>query len=144
MSVETVALATTVITSFLLPYLQKGSEEFLNEIASKSGKNIAQHTSEITEKIWERVKSVFNSEGDKVTLQYFEKNPEKFREEMQESLLAKMKSDQALVVYLNEVTQSKFQNDGRTAAQIVTRINVAVTGNSFKNIDTVNIIGKQN
>ena len=144
MSSEIITLAATVVSSFLLPYLQKGAGEFLTEIASKSGKNIAQHTLEVTEKIWERVKSVFSSEGDKVTLKYFEKNPEKFKEEMQESLSTKLASDQELVLYLNDLAHSKLQGGDQTATQIVTTtISVTVTGNSFKNIDRVNIVGKQ-
>lgn len=144
MPVEIITLATTVVTSFLLPYLKKGADEFLNEIATKSGKSIAQHTLNVTEKIWERVKSVFSSEGDKVTLEYFEKNPEKFKEEMQECLSTKLKSDHELVHYLNDLAYSKLQGSDQTATQIVTTtINITVTGNSFRNIDNVNIIGKQ-
>lgn len=143
-SSEIITLAATVVSSFLLPYLQKGADEFLTEIASKSGKNIAQHTLEVTEKIWEQVKSVFSSEGDKVTLNYFEKNPEKFKEEMQESLSTKLASDQELFLHLNNLANSKLQGGDQTTAQIVTTtINVTVTESSFKNIDRVNIVGKQ-
>lgn len=144
MPIEIVTLATTLVTSFLLPYLQKGADDFLSEIASKSGKGIAKHTLEVTEKIWKRVKSVFSSEADKVTLGYFEKNPEKFKDEMQESLSTKLKSNQELALYLSDLAYSKPQGSGQTAAQIVTTtINVTVEGNSFRNIDNVNIIGKQ-
>ena len=144
MPVEIIALATTVVTSFLLPYLQKGADEFLNEIASKSGINVAQHTLNVTKKIWERVKSVFSSEGEKITLGYFEKNPEKFKEEMQESLSTKLKNDQELVHYISDLADSKLQGSEQTAAQIVTTtISVNVSRNIFKNKGDVNITGKQ-
>ena len=138
MSTEIVTLASTLVTSFLLPYLQKGADDFLSELASKSGKGIAKHTLVVTEKIWERIKSVFNSESDKVILNYFEKKPDKFKEEMQESLITKMKNDQELVLYLDELANSRFENHEQTVSQIVTTINV--TGNSFKEIGKL-IIG---
>lgn len=145
MSAEYITLAATVVTSFLLPYIKMGAEEFLAEIASKSGKNIAQHTLEITEKVWDRVKSVFNSEGDQVTLEYFQKNPEKFQEEMQESLTLKLKADGKLMASLTELIHSKLSNDGQTASDVITTtINVRVRGNVFKNVGEVNISGQQN
>lgn len=145
MPIDIVSLATTVVSSFLLPYLQKGADEFLNEVTSKSSKSIAQYTLNVTEKIWERVKSAFSSEGDKVTLGYFEKNPAKFQEEMQENLSSKLMSDQELVVYIYELAHSKPQGSEQTAAQIVTTtINLTISRNVFKNKGDVNISGTRN
>ncbi len=143
MSVEIITLATTVVTSFLVPYLQEGADKFLSKIASIKGKGIAQYTLDVTEKIWERVKFAFSSEGDKVTLKYFEKSPEKFSGEMLETLSVKLENDQELVLYLSDLIYSTLHVSEQTPEQILTStINVTVAGNSFKNIDRINIVGK--
>ena len=144
MPIENTILATTIVTSFLIPYLHKGTDEFLHEIASKSGKSIAEHTLDVTEKIWERVKLVFNSDGDKVTLGYFMKNPAKFKEEMQETLSHKLRVDQDLARYLSDLASSKLHGSDQTAAQIIAQtITITVSGNSFRNVGNVNIVGRQ-
>lgn len=144
MPIEIITLASIIVKSFLLPYLQKGTDEFLHEIASKSGNSMAQRTVEVTEKIWKQVKLVYNSEGDKVTLQYFEKNPEKFEQEMQETLSHKLRVDQDLARYLSDLASSKLHGSDQTAAEIIAQtITITMSGNSFGNGDNVNIAGRQ-
>jgi hypothetical protein len=125
MPIELAALASTVVGSFLLPYAKAGIEKIAEGVTGAAGKAAAQHVTEAANKIWNRVKSVFSSEGEKFTLSEFEKDPETAKGMVESILKRKFEADSSLVKEFSDLV-NKVGPDGKsTTAQIM---NAGVAG----------------
>jgi len=120
MPIDVALLATTLVSSFLLPYVKMGAEKIAEEVTGKLGKGAAEHVTGVASKVWDRVKSVFSSDTDKATLTQFEKYPEQARDLIIAVLQEKLEQDRHLAQELAELVDSPGP-DGRstTGAQIM-------------------------
>ncbi len=119
MSIEVAALATTVVTSFLLPYVKLGVEKISEGVAGKLGDAAAQHAAGLAQKIWDRVTGVFGSEKDKMALELFRDDPEDLQARMVKVLRQKLEEDPALARELAEWINSPGPDGKSTGAQIM-------------------------
>ena len=73
MPIEIAALAATVVSSVLLPYIKKGAEKLAEEVGKSLGDGAAAHFKDVAGNVWEKVRSVFVADDDARVVEDFEK-----------------------------------------------------------------------
>ena len=111
-------LATTVVSSILFPYIKEGAAKMAERITNSAGNAASEYTVHFAEQIWNKVKSVFTSDEDKVTITQFEKRPEAAKSLVEEMLKEKLQQDNDLAKELEALVASKSPS-GQTGAQII-------------------------
>lgn len=119
MPLDIAVLATTVVGSFLLPYLKQGAEEIAKSVTEKVSKEAAGHVTGVTQKLWEKVKSIFSSNEDKVTLSNFEKYPDETKALFELMLKKKLEANPSLATELDKLVNDKVPGGTSTGAQIM-------------------------
>jgi predicted ATP-grasp superfamily ATP-dependent carboligase len=144
MAVELAAtIATTVVSQFLVPLLKKGVEKFKEDVAANFSEAAGKETSEVAQKVWERVRSAFSSDRDKATLADFEEDPEAASALVEKKLTAKLQEDNTLTKELQELVQQPVPGAQGNATQVVTATNSVIQnlqGSTFSG-GTTNITG---
>jgi hypothetical protein len=125
MPIDLAILATTVVTSFLVPWVKMASEEFSKKFAEKTGEAAADKAKGLAGKAWERVKGVFSQPAEQATLKSFEATPDAVKAIVETMLQEKLKADASLVKDLNEIVETKAPDGQNSMAQIM---NAAVAG----------------
>src|SRR5215471_16387413 len=74
-------LATSVVTDFLVPFLQDGARKLGGEAAGR---------------LWERVRSLFAEPDDRQVVELFEKRPERFQAVVTDMLRERLAADAGL------------------------------------------------
>jgi hypothetical protein len=69
MPIEFAALAASVVSSFLLPYVKEGAQNLARVVAKKASETAATHVVGTAEKLWVRVSSLFSTEAEKATVE---------------------------------------------------------------------------
>lgn len=119
MPLEIIAgLATTVVSSILLPYIKDGAVKMAERITNSAGSAASEYTVQFAEKIWNKVKSAFTSDAEKVTLTQFEERPEAAKPLVEDMLKEKLQQDDQLAKELEALVASKSPT-GQTGAQII-------------------------
>ena len=96
-------LATTAVTSFLVPYFQKGMEQVAAEVTQNVSETAAEHATDVTAKIWSWVKSAFSSDQDEAILAEFKEDPEAAAPLVQSKLKKKLEQDPQLAQELQKL-----------------------------------------
>jgi hypothetical protein len=117
MPLEIAVLATSIVTSFLMPLLKQGADKISEAVSAKFSAAAGEHVSQVAKNIWEKVKDAFSSDTEKATLTQFEKYPEESKPLVEKMLEEKMKADPKLATDLDKLAQSPSP-DGRTAVSI--------------------------
>lgn len=115
---DVAVLAGTIVSSFMLPYAKKGIEELGNELSKKFGNSAASQVSGLTQKLWNKVKSVFSADDDKAALSQFEKRPDASKVLIQAILEEKLQQNSSLAEELNELIKTPT-TDGRSVTEIM-------------------------
>lgn len=118
MPIDLAALATTVVTSFLLPYAKKQLELIGKKTTEKLGEEVGKGVSKTVASVWEKVKDLFSG-SDQNILERFEKSPETSSPMIIEMLKEKLTDNQSLAEYLNELVNQPVSSSGQSAAQIM-------------------------
>lgn len=103
MPIDVAALATTIVSTILLPYVKKGADKLAEGLGEKLGEASAQHVTGTMGKIWERIKAIFSSDDDKQALAQFEKRPDAAKGLVEEILKEKLAQDGKLAQELTEI-----------------------------------------
>lgn len=119
MPIDIAILASTLVSSFLLPYVKMGAEEIFKSASQKLGEGAAARAKEITENVWQRVKSVFSSEEDETILSQFKKRPDAAQSLMQDVLKEKLAQNSALAEELDKLINTPGPEGASTGAQIM-------------------------
>ena len=114
-----VALAGTAVTTILLPYLKDGATKFAATIAEKEGQGMGEYAAQLAGKVWDKVKSTFNSDSEQVVLQQFEKKPEAAAPLVEATLAEKLEQDPQLAQEMDELVNSDTPDGKSTGAQII-------------------------
>lgn len=99
------ALAATIVSSFLLPYVKRGATAFAEALADKTAGAAAEHASGVAGRIWARVRQAFSG-GEAQTLTLFEQHPDQMREVLVAELERKLAEDQELRGELSKLVQT--------------------------------------
>lgn len=119
MPIDIAVLAATVVSSFLFPYVKMGAEEIFKGASQKVGEGAALRAKEITEKVWQRVKSIFSSEEDRTVLSQFERRPDAARSLIQDVLREKLEQNSSLADELHKLINTPGPEGSSTGAQIM-------------------------
>src|SRR5690242_7320691 len=103
MPIDVAALAATIVSSFMLPYVKNGVAEIGKELSKKLGDSAAGQVTDVTQKLWNRIKSGFADEEDRAVLSQFEKRPEPSKPLIQSMLQEKLEKDSTLARDLDEL-----------------------------------------
>jgi hypothetical protein len=77
MAIEIAAtLAADLVAKILLPYAKLGLKKVGEELKERAGPAIEAQATSLTGKVWDKVKSLFQSERDRYALEQFEESPE--------------------------------------------------------------------
>jgi wyosine [tRNA(Phe)-imidazoG37] synthetase (radical SAM superfamily) len=121
MPIDLVALAATVVGSYLVPYVTMGAQKMGEELAGTVGASVASHLTEASKKIWERVKAAFSSDREAQALTQLREFPEEGGPEfVQTILLRKLEKDPQLARDLHELVEAASPDGGATSgAQVM-------------------------
>jgi len=119
MIIDSAALATSVVSSFLLPYVKLGAEKLSEEMGKTLGNVSAEYASGVVKRLWERVKAVFSSDDEKTVLAQFEKRPDAAKTLVESILQEKLGQDSRLAQELMELINTPGPDGKSTGAQIM-------------------------
>src|SRR5215213_7300903 len=117
MVIET--LAATVVAQVLLPYVKEGAAKIGEAAALKFGEAAGQHAVEVAQKTWARVKFVFSSGKDRITLEQFQELPEEAAPLVEGILKRKLQEDNQLAEELDKLVNSPDPDGKGSGAQII-------------------------
>src|ERR1044072_8099393 len=117
--IDLAVLATTVVGSFLIPYVKLGAEKIAEGLVGKVSEAATEEVTGITTKIWNRVKSAFSSEGEQFTLLQLNEAPDAAKPLVESILKKKLEQDPKLAEELNELIQKPIEGGSSTGAQIM-------------------------
>lgn len=116
---EIAALATTAVSQILLPYIKDGAAKFAKTITEKTGQGMGEYAAELAGKVWNKVKSVFGSDDEKVLLKQFEEEPEAAAPLIESKLKKKLEQNVDLAQEINQLVNSMAPDGQSTGAQII-------------------------
>ena len=119
MIIDSTALAASVVSSFLLPYVKLGAEKLSEEMGKTLGNVSAEYASGVVKRLWERVKAVFSSDDEKTVLAQFEKRPDAAKALVESILQEKLGQDSRLAQELMELINTPGPDGKSTGAQIM-------------------------
>jgi len=145
-TVDTAALAATVISSFLVPYVKIGAEKLAETLGQAIGEQVGTQISSTSQKLWELVKSVFSSDEDSAILTQFTKRPDAAKKLIEDVLKEKLDQNTALAREMAELTASDTQ-DGKSIGAYISQAEIAgildARGANFSGANNISLAGVQ-
>jgi hypothetical protein len=120
-------LATTLVVTFLRPYIEQGAKKVGEAVSEKVGKAAADFAVETASKVWNYIKTAFQSEDEKSVLTQFEKRPKASEELLKEVLTEKLQQDKQLAQELENLVSTHGPDGTSTSAEIMN--NAGIAGN---------------
>ena len=119
MDVNATALATTIVASFLLPYVKIGLSSIRETLNDKVGELVAKKSSELTESVWAKISELFTNERDQATLKDFQESPDETKSLLEKKLAAKLSENTKIAQELELLINQQFEDSNLTGAQIM-------------------------
>lgn len=126
MDISIATLAATVVSSFLIPLIKKGSEKLAEKTGAGIGESITSATSDVATTLWVKVKSMFVSDEDKVVLRQFEQRPEAAKGLVEAMLKEKLESNSSLAQEFHELIMKAKAGGVSTGASVENAENVGI------------------
>lgn len=143
MTLDIAALATTIVTSFLLPYVKLGVEKIAEKVTEQTSSAIAEEATTLTKKVWDRIKGVFSGDDAK-RLEYFESTQGENKDLVVAILKEKLQSDTQLADELDKLINPPTSAPTSGGAQIM-KAHIAgivdARGANFSNSSNVTMTG---
>lgn len=117
--IDLAVLAGTVVARYLVPYVEKGAQQLFDTAADKVSQVAAEHAKGVTERLWQKVRSVFDSDEDKGALANFEKRPKASEKLVEDILREKLEKDEGLAKELEQLVSSQSPDGAGTGAQVI-------------------------
>ena len=112
-------LASSVVTSFLIPYIKQGVQNIAENVSQGAGDAVAKHVADVAKKVWDRVRAAFTEPEEKTILDQFEKRPDKAGPLMEDVLEEKLQKDVRLAKDLEGLVMSQAGAEGSTSLQVM-------------------------
>ena len=119
MPIDLAVVATTAVTTFLVPYAKAGIEKITTAVTEKVGEKAAEYAGELIGKVWDLVKSAFSSPKEQATIELFEENPDEMQAMMIKTLHEKLAQDPTLAQQLVNLMNQPGPDGTSTGAQIM-------------------------
>jgi hypothetical protein len=142
---EPVTLATTIVVTFLRPYIEKGAAKVAEAVSDKVGKAAADFAVDTASKAWNYIKQAFQSGKEKLAVDAFENYPKESEELLKTVLTEKLAQDKELAQKLEQLVNAQGPN-GSTSLEImnnagvvgvvnITHSNISGNGTVIKGVD---------
>src|SRR6266508_856934 len=95
-------MATSLVSSFLIPLLKKGAESLGTELGERTTQSVADGLVGTAQRLWDRVKGTLQSRDDQDIVAIFERQPEVMQEALEKLVLRKLEQDEG---FRREVAQ---------------------------------------
>ncbi|MBV7326668.1 hypothetical protein KFU94_00110 [Chloroflexi bacterium TSY] len=115
MPIDIATLTTTIVTSFLVPYAKMGLEKIAESATKKASEKTGEYLSDLTDKLWNRVKSAFSAPEEQPIFTLFEKNPAEMTDMLVKALQQKLEQDPNLA----QLVDAPGPDGQSTGAQIM-------------------------
>ncbi len=119
MPIDIAMLATTVVTSFLIPRATKILGKISDEVTEKVSELAANRVTEIAETVWNKVKALFSAPKDEAVFSQLEENPDESKDLIIKMLKKKLEENPQFAQELNELINGSTSTGNQTAAQIM-------------------------
>ncbi len=119
MPLDIAMLATTVVGSFLMPYVKKGAEKIAEEVTHKFSDAAAEHVTGLAQKVWDRVTGLFTPK-EQPALEMFKENPD----EMQ--------------AMIEKIVKQKLEENLQVAQEVDAMIHAPAPGGQMDGIQIMN------
>src|SRR3954447_24351451 len=103
MPIDLLALATTVVTTFLAPYAKAGLEKITTAFTEHIGAQAADYATELTGKVWKLATDAFSSPKEQTTLELFREAPDAMQAMLIKKLHEKLTQDATLAQTLDKL-----------------------------------------
>jgi len=115
--IETAALATSVVTSFLVPLVKKGAEKLTEELSQSAGSAAADGIVGVARTLWERIRGKTQGTADEPVVELFEKQPDRLSGPLESVVTELLDTDPD---FRDEVTKLlETEEGGRTRWQLM-------------------------
>jgi hypothetical protein len=119
MALDLAVLATTAVSSFLLPYAKIGVQKLVEGMAGQVGKSTAEYGVGVAKQVWERVKAAFSSDDDQAAIEQFEKRPDAAKGLIEAVLKEKLEQDPVFAQELDKLVNGPGPDGKTSGAQIM-------------------------
>ncbi len=100
--IELATMATSLVSSFLIPLLKKGAESLGTELGERTTQSVADGLVGTAQRLWDRVKGSLQSRDDQDIAAIFERQPKVMQEALEKLVLRKLEQDEG---FRREVAQ---------------------------------------
>lgn len=118
---EIAAIAGSVVMRFLVPFLTKGAAGFSDELQKQTSKAAADKVVEASSGLWDKIRGVFTKGDDVQALDLFQKNPEQWKQGIEQMLISQMEQDEKFRADLNAMLEQPTP-DGSTVYNVTGKI----------------------
>jgi len=119
MPIDLLALATTAVTAFLVPYAKTGLEKIASAFTERIGVQAADYASELTAKVWNLATSAFSAPKEQTTLELFTEDPDEMQGLLIKKLHEKLTQDPTLAQTLADLINQPGPDGVTSGAQIM-------------------------
>jgi len=119
MPIDLLALATSAVTTFLMPYAKAGLEKIATAFSEQLGKQAADYAGELTGKVWQTVTTAFSAPKEQTTLELFREDPDAMQTMLIKKLHEKLTQDENLAQTLDNLINQPGPDGATTGAQIM-------------------------
>jgi hypothetical protein len=120
MPIDVAVLASAVVANFLVPYAKMGADAIAQQVTGKVGQTAAEHVTEVTTKVWNRVKAAFGSDpDDEAALAQLEKRPERATPLVEDILKERLERDTQLAHDLEKLVTAPSPDGAGDSMQIM-------------------------
>jgi hypothetical protein len=111
---ELAALATTVVTQFLVPLVKQGAEKLAEGVASRAGEEVGEQAAGVAQRLWKRVTEAFAGDpDDETSLDLFQKKPETYAQAIEDLLRSKLEEDRGFADELQKLVDQPTPDGGQ-------------------------------
>ena len=107
--IETAALATYIVGSFLVPLLRKGTETLTEELGERLGASASEGLVGAAQRLWDRVRGKTRDTDDRAVVDLFEQQPEKLQSSAVDVVRSLLEADPA---FREEASRLVEEQDG--------------------------------
>jgi hypothetical protein len=122
------ALAATVVTKFLLPYVKDGIDAIATKVAKGAGDAVGDEAVSVTKKVWGRVKALFAAHpGQEEVIRNFEDDPDATAVYLTKLLTGLLEADPEAKEELSRLVETTAPGKTETIAKVMENSGLTVT-----------------
>ncbi|AHG91679.1 hypothetical protein J421_4142 [Gemmatirosa kalamazoonensis] len=119
MPIDLALLASTVVSSFLVPMAKRGLEKLRENASEAAGEAVGDATASGVSKVWERVKSLFTSDRERVQFEELEQHPDDGAATVRRVLEEKLRADPTAAQELDRLVNAPVGSGGATLQHLM-------------------------